>query len=79
MDNQGLPTTVDVLQPAIVLLRPEQQGSLNNVPSTNETYNIHTDFWSQNASIYRVGKRIQISTSPFHRLTSFLFSPLSIR
>jgi hypothetical protein len=64
MDNQGLPTTMDVLQPAIVLLRPEQQGSLNNVPSTNETHKMHTDFWSENAAIYRLGKRIQISTSP---------------
>lgn len=56
MDNLALSTTVDVLQPAIVLLRPEQQGSLNNVPSTNETDKSHTDFWSQNASIYRIGK-----------------------
>lgn len=67
MDSQGLPTTVDVLQPAIVLLRPEQQGSLNNAPSTNETHAAHSDFWSQNASVYRISKRIQISMSPFNR------------
>ena len=67
--------TVDVLQPAIVLLRPEQQGSLKDVPSTNDTHTTHADFWSQNASIYRIGKRIQI----FNGTLSNDGSPFSIR
>ena len=42
-------------QPAIVLLHPEDQGSLEYIPSTNDTPEDPIDFWSQHAYIYRMG------------------------
>ncbi len=58
MNNRDHATTVEVDQPAIVLLDPDHQGSLANMElSVNQTdENGDVDFWSQHASIYRMGK-----------------------
>jgi len=42
--------------PAIVLLNPEDAGSLLREPS-NELEQAEYDYWQQNAFIYKMGKR----------------------
>jgi len=45
--------------PAIVLLNPEDAGSLLREPS-NELEQAEYDYWQQNAFIYKMGKRKKI-------------------
>ncbi|CAF1474535.1 unnamed protein product [Adineta steineri] len=55
INNRNKPTTVEVYQPAIVLLNPGNQGSLEDIPSTNEPIDQDNDnFWNQHACIYRM-------------------------
>ncbi|UJR06546.1 hypothetical protein I4U23_010829 [Adineta vaga] len=54
-NSHGSPTVVDVLQPAIILLHTHDQGSLANVPSTNDVLSTtHQHFWNKHAYIYRI-------------------------
>ncbi|CAF1440965.1 unnamed protein product [Adineta steineri] len=54
--NCGKPAIVEVYQPATVLLKPENQGSLKDISCTIDQYDDDNDnnFWNQHACIYRM-------------------------
>lgn len=55
VNSHGAPVTIDINQPAIVLLNPDDDiGSLRNTPSTNDTDAAPDPFWSDHAYIYRM-------------------------
>ncbi|CAF1348951.1 unnamed protein product [Adineta steineri] len=54
--NRGKPAIVEVYQPAIEILKPENQGSLKDISCTIDQYDDDNDnnFWNQHACIYRM-------------------------
>ncbi|CAF1495196.1 unnamed protein product [Adineta steineri] len=56
INNRGKPTIVEVYQPAIVLLNPENQGSLEDISSNADPidHNNDNNFWNQHSCIYRM-------------------------
>ena len=58
INTAGNPATVDVLQPAVIILAAHQQGSLANIPSTSDVVDggVQPHFWNHHAYIYRMSK-----------------------
>ncbi|CAF2260335.1 unnamed protein product [Rotaria magnacalcarata] len=70
----GSTIQINVRQPAIVLLKPEEAGSLLTIPVTDHERQL-ADYWRQNACIYIMGPH-EYFLKPQHRILGNNESPL---